>query len=828
MKYDGLTDEEVVKLQEKYGKNIIEHEEKEKIVTKIYTTIKKPLIILLIIFATFWFIIGNKTEGTIVIVCVLSIIELIFLEKYKASKTLEKLNNYAKSEIVVVRNKMRVKIDISELVPGDMMVIYEGTRIPADGFIIKCNNLKIDESVLTGEKTPINKTSEKYNGKKKYRPDYCYQGTMVIQGSGIVIVDKIGNNTEYGSTVNNNKKTINNDSNLEKEIKRFSKWVTFFILLICSLVFLLNYTNLSNIDINKRILDSLLPSITIVLSLIPEEISVVLLIFLSLGIKRMANKNALIKNFNSIEKLNTISILCVDKTGIITSNNMEIADIESNYTENEILESLCLCSTKNSGDPIEKAIYNYAHYLGIDLTSLFKNKKTREYMFEDNINGTAYHIENDYVISFKGNFDSIIKLCKLTQDKEKKLRKKVLAMQKRGFYVIALAGSKFPTIRDVKDSAQEYTLDFMGIIGFIDPPKKEVSQKIKLCKKAGIKVVLMTDDNKVTASSVGEMIGMGHNLRVVTGEELDNMFDEELDKVIMNIDLFSQITSQHKLRIVKSFQRNGIQVAITGNKVNDEPALKKANIGITMGKAGTDMSKETADLIILDDNFSTIVESIKDSRRIYDNIKRAIEYIIIIHIPIIFSVLLSAILKIPVNKSPLLPVHIMLLEFLIDPTVSVVLERMPAKDDIMNRNPGHIGEKIINRKSLFRCFIQGIMILLVTFGPYYYLIKKDVLLARTIGFLIIILCNVFLVIENYSISTSVFRTIQKFIRDKILLLSLLLVLSISYILIYSPVNIIGSFTKINSIYLLYVFILSFIGIFWYELVKLIKKHKKTH
>ena len=481
MKYDGLTDEEVVKLQEKYGKNIIE-QQKETVFHKLLKTIKEPMFILLLITAFVYFILGNKVDGLIMIICVFSMIGLDFIEEYKTDKTLEKLENLTKSKIVVVRNKMRVRIDSSELVPGDMMVVYEGTRIPADGFIIKCNNLKVDESVLTGESQTVYKTSEKYTGKKKYRPDYCYKGTMVMQGSGIIIVEKTGKNTEYGAIANNIKNIEEEDNNLKKEVNRLTKWITIYAFILFILVCSLNYINLSDLTLKRRIIDSLLSGITLAMSMIPEEIPVILVVFLSLGAYRITKKNALIRNLSSTETLGEISVLCVDKTGTITTNNMEIADIESNYTENEVLENLCLCSVENSNDSMEKAIFDYAQYLGININSLFKNKKIKEYPFRNNMIGTAYHIKDDYVITFKGAFESITKLCKLSPEKEKKLKKNVVAMQKRGFRVIALAGGKFPTIRDVKDTAEEYDLDFMGIIGFIDPPRKEVAQNIKLCK----------------------------------------------------------------------------------------------------------------------------------------------------------------------------------------------------------------------------------------------------------------------------------------------------------------------------------------------------------
>ena len=389
--------------------------------------------------------------------------------------------------------------------------------------------------------------------------------------------------------------------------------------------------------------------------------------------------------------------------------------------------------------------------------------------------------------------------------------------------VIAVAKKELTNERELKDELEDYKLDFMGIVGLIDPPKETVKEDIKLCKKAGVRVVMITGDNGITASAIAKSIGMDNVDNIITGDMLDKMNDIELRKAVKNVSIFSRVIPEHKMRIVEAFQSTGEIVAMTGDGVNDAPALKQAEIGIAMGKRGSEVSREAADLILMDDNFSTIVDTIEDGRRIYDNIRKAVGYIFIIHIPIALSSLLSPLFGVSPSDLLLLPLHVVLLELIIDPTCSIVFERQPAESNLMKRKPRDVKESIV-KNTLFKSVIQGLMIFIASFGTYYYLLKTDVLVARTMGLLILVISNIFLVQVNSSEYDYVFDSIKKIAKDKVMLLSNLLIVITIILTIYTPINKFLKLTSLSFKYIILAIVISFISVFWYEIIKVIKRN----
>ena len=395
-------------------------------------------------------------------------------------------------------------------------------------------------------------------------------------------------------------------------------------------------------------------------------------------------------------------------------------------------------------------------------------------------------------------------------------------MQEDGLRVIALAKGIYES--NLPNDLTKCNLEFVGIVGLIDPPREKITENILKCHKAGVRVVMITGDSGVTASSIAKKIGIDYTNNFITGYELDNMTDDELREKVKTISIFSRVIPEHKSRIVKAFQVSGEVVAMTGDGVNDAVALKQAEIGIALGKKGSEVSKEAADLILLDDNFNTIANTIEDGRRIYDNIKKAISYILVIHIPIALSSLLAPILKISPSNILLLPIHIVLLELIIDPTCSIVLERQPKERNIMNRKPRDINENIVTKDTLIKSIIQGIIIFISSFGMYYYLLNKDILLARTMGILIIMISNIFLVQVNSSDYDYAFVSIKKIVKDKVMLIVNLLMILGMVIIIYSPLHNILKLKSLSVLELLIVIFIAFASVFWYEIVKLIKNN----
>lgn len=825
----GLTSEDVKILQEKYGKNEIIPEKKETFFIKIIHIICEPMFLLLIIAATIYFFLGEPRDGIIMLVFVIGIISIDVIQEWKTDKTLNALKDLSEPKITVFRDSEKVEINSSELVPGDIMFIYEGIKIPADGYVIKCSGLRVDESSLTGESEGVWKTTKPYEGQDYWRNDYCYQGTLVIQGTGIIKVNKIGASTEYGKIGTNINKAVQVKTPLQKQTDGLIKLCAIIAFILFILVGLFTFLNIPDHSFKDRIIESILSGITLAMAMIPEEFPVILTIFLSMGAWRLAKKNSLVKKLPSVETLGAVSILCVDKTGTITKNQMEVEEtITKDYEEKTLATLMCLCCEEETYDPMEKAMFHYARKFDIFKKDIFIGEKVKEYPFsnETKMMAHVWSIDNKIILSAKGSPESIIKICNLDKKEIKEIDKEILEMQQKGLRVIAVASNEYKNVENLEEKLEDTSLNYVGLVGLIDPPRDTVAEDIELCKKAGVRVVMITGDNGITASSIASKIGMENVENIITGDMLNNMSDKELRKKVKDVSIFSRVIPEHKMRIVNAFQANGEIVAMTGDGVNDAPALKQADIGIAMGKRGSEVSREAADLILMDDNFSTIVDTIKDGRRIYDNIRKAVGYIFVIHIPIALSSLLAPLLGINPASLMLLPLHVVLLELIIDPTCSIVLERQPAESNIMERKPRNVKNNIVDRKTLIKSFTQGLVIFASSFGTYYFLVDTDATLARTMALLIIMTSNIFLVQVNSSNYDYAFESMKKIIKDKVMvLINTLMILGI-IIIIYTPLN---SFLKLQALTLkemTYTIVIAFLSVFWYEAVKLVKRIKR--
>lgn len=823
----GLSEEEVLELRKKYGFNELVSEKKEGFIIKIIHIICEPMFLLLLIAATIYFILGEPRDGIIMLVFVIGIIFIDIVQEWKTDKTLNALKDLSEPKVTVIRNGVKKEILSRELVPGDIMLIHEGVKIPADGYVIKCSGLKVDESSLTGESVGVWKTCEKDETNDYWRKDYCYQGTLVTQGTGVIKVHKIGSETEYGKIGYHFSQVIEDKTLLQKQTDRLVKICAIVAFVLFFLVGLITFINLPNLSLKARIIESILSGVTLAMAMIPEEFPVVLTIFLSMGAWRLAKKNSLVKKLPAVETLGAVSVLCVDKTGTITKNQMEVASVITEKEEIFLAEVMGLCCEEETYDPMEKAMFKYAKDLGISKKDLFNGQKLREYPFNNDTKmmGCAWQKDNKITLAVKGSSESVLKICDIDSKKLKYINDEINKMQAKGLRVIAIAQKELHSIEELKENLEDNLLEYIGIVGLIDPPKDAIVNDIEVCKKANIRIVMITGDNGITASSIAKSIGMNNTNHIITGEMLNRMSDQELQEKVKDVSIFSRVIPEHKMRIVKAFQANGEIVAMTGDGVNDAPALKQAEIGIAMGR-GSEVSREAADLILLDDNFRTIVDTIKDGRRIYDNIKKAIGYIFVIHIPIALSSLIGPLLNIAPNNLFLLPLQVVLLELIIDPTCSIVLERQPAESNIMDRNPRNIKENIVDKSILLKSVLQGLSIFIASFGTYYSLLDKDILLARTIGLLIIVFSNIFLVFVNSSEYDYAITSIRKLLKDKLItMINIILLIAIGIVL-YTPLASILKLKSLSIKYLLLSLVISFVSVFWYELVKIYKRNLK--
>jgi P-type Ca2+ transporter type 2C len=833
----GLSTLEIQSLQEKFGKNELVTEKKESFFKKIIEVISEPMFLLLIVAAVIYFVLGEPRDGSIMLIFVIGIISIEVIQEWKTDKTLKALKDLSAPRVKVLRDGIEQIINSCDLVPGDIMYISEGVKVPADGIVLKSSTLCIDESSLTGEAEgvwKVNTNTINEIGTDYWRKDYCYAGTLVTQGTGTILVDKIGSMTEYGKIGQDVISAPNNPTPLQKQTASLVKICGIIAAILFVFVGIITYFNISDHIIGARIIESILSGVTLAMAMIPEEFPVILAVFLSMGAWRLARKHSLVRKLPAVETLGAVSVLCVDKTGTITMNKMTVRETWSLVDNTKMLINIMGKGCKSDAyDPMEKAIISYCEENGVDQNTIFGGELLKEYAFtnETKMMGNVWkNIDNIEVVA-KGSPEHILTICDLTEEERKTIENKLAEMSSQGLRVIAVGQMLIDKTHDIPETLAKCKLQFCGIVCLADPPRESIKKDIEICTRAGVRVVMITGDNGITASSIAKQINMPNSDKIITGDEINKMNDEELCEKVKYVSIFSRVVPEHKMRIVKAFKDNGEVVAMTGDGVNDAPALKYADIGIAMGKRGSEVSREAADLILLDDNFSTIVETINDGRRIHDNIKKAVGYVFTIHIPIAFASLFAPLLGINPTNLLLLPLHVVLLELVIDPTCSIVLERQPAEKDIMKRAPRDTNEKLLSFKTLSKSIMQGLTIFGASFGTYLVFLNKhpeNPSLARTMGLTIILLANMLLVHVNSSNTESAVKSFKKLINDKVMwCISLGTIIGIIVIL-YTPLNTFLKLSPLSLKQLIIVVAMSMVSVLWYEVVKFNKcmKNKK--
>lgn len=828
----GLTKDEARVLQEKFGKNRLVPEKKENFFLKIIQVLKEPMFLLLIAAAVIYFLLGEPRDGTIMLVFVVGIISIDVIQEWKTDKTLNALKNLSAPHITVIRDGEECTINSEDLVPGDLMMIAEGVKLPADGKVIRANDLCIDESSLTGEAEGVWKCTDDTENKDYWKKDHCYAGTLVTQGTGVILVEKIGAETEYGKIGINVAEAPDRPTPMEKQTRKLVKICAMIAAVLFLMVCIITYFNLPDHEFKERIIESILSGITLAMAMIPEEFPVILTVFLSMGAWRLAKKSSLVRRLPSVETLGAVSVLCVDKTGTITMNKMRVREcwaFNNNIKEtNKIMGMAC---EVDAYDPMEHAILDYCEDNDISKDELFKGNLISEYSFtnERKMMGHVWKVDDEVLIAAKGSAEKILTLCCLQEEERKIIEDKIFTMSSQGLRVLGIGRMILKDQKDIPETLEECRLEFLGLVGLQDPPRENVKDDIASCVKAGIRVVMITGDNGITASAIAKQVGIPHSSDIITGDELNAMTDEKLKERIKDVSIFSRVMPEHKMRIVKAFKENGDVVAMTGDGVNDAPALKYADIGIAMGKRGSEVSREAADLILLDDNFSTIVDTIKDGRRIYDNIRKAIGYVFTIHIPIAFASLLAPMLDIRSSMLLLLPVHVVLLELLIDPTCSIVLERQPAEIDIMERKPRNPKESILTASILIKSIIQGVVLFGASFAYYYLYLKNNpgqAEIARSIGLAIIMISNVLLVQVNSSESEFAYRSMMNLKKDPVMWAVGFGTLIGLGVILYTPIAEFLSLAPLTLSQVFRVIVTSFVAVMWYEVVKIFKKIRR--
>jgi Ca2+-transporting ATPase len=737
----GLSTEEANRRFLKDGANELPKTKSKGVFRIVKEVLREPMFLLLISSATLYIILGDLGEGIILFSTISIIILITFFQHKKTEKALEALRNLSSPRALVERDGEFKRIPSRELVKGDVVALHEGDRIAADGKILEAFALEIDESVLTGEALAV----------QKQCGDQISGGTLVTRGRGILEIETTGIQTAFGKIGHSLNSIEQQPTKLQAELGKLIKWLGFIGLGLCIGVVLLFYFTRGNF------IQALLNGLSAAMAILPEEFPVIMTVFLALGAWRLSKSNVLTRKPSAIETLGSATILCSDKTGTITCNKMTVHRIVpmNKVNEDHVIEFAQLACLKNAQDPMERAIQQYPYQKSNQESMTI----IREYPFSHKLTAMTmvYQTPSSLIIACKGAPETLLKLCELN-DKDKELwQDKVNELAKKGMRILGVAeGSN--TSSSLPDSQEGFHFTFLGLIALADPVRPEVPAAIQECRNAGIRIIMLTGDHPETACSIGEEIGLIPS-KLLIGSEIDQLSDLELKDKLRQTEIIARLKPEQKLRIVQSLQSTGEVVAMTGDGVNDAPALKAADIGVAMGLKGTDVAREAASLVLLDDNFSSIVHAIRSGRKIYDNLQKAMSYVLAIHIPIIGLTLLPAFA--PSVALILLPLHIVFMELIIDPVSSVAFESEVEEMNIMSHPPRKINTRFFGRIKILQSLIDG-GLLLISVILLYFISKHEghsESELRSITFIALVSGNLLLVMSKLSMSRSIFSIV---------------------------------------------------------------------
>ncbi len=742
--YEGLTTAQAQAAAIRYGFNV-------RPITKNQTWFKRalkiatePMILLLCSAAVIYFFLGDHIEALILLVSVVPMVIMEFIQEQRTDQAIHALNKIMVEFCQVYRDGRVQKMETKNLVPGDFVYLTAGDKAPADGILLNSNGLMIDESILTGESIAVTKKSF-----EKEIPlseeNKLYQGTLVVQGEGYFLVTDTGIHTAYGKLGTLLEEIEHIQTPLQKSIHSLVSKVAVAASLLA---------------FKYGWVQGLLGSITMFMTLIPEEFPIVFSVFLIMGVWRMTKQKALTREMAMVETLGSATVICTDKTGTLTEGKMAIEeiffnnkilntrDLEKNKNEFEqLIRSALLALEQIAIDPMEIEVQNFAAKLGINVEQHYENHDlVKDKPFESK-NKIVHHLwknkEGICVQFTAGAPETIFSNSTLSNEDKKLVEEAYAQMAGKGQRVIAIAK------KDCSDSSTIAleNMEFVGLLAMSDPPRAGVKDAIDTCQKAGIRVIMITGDNKLTAHSIAEQIGLKHNDEIIVGADLDNLSPEALKEVIRRHDIFTRVKPEQKFEIVQALQSMGEIVAMTGDGVNDAPALKKANIGIAMGQKGTEVARAAAGIVLLDDNFATIVNAVREGRRIYDNLRQAFVFLFSFHLPIVCLGVLPLFFGKPLV---FLPIHVVFLELFCDPASVIGFERDPARRHLMLEKPRGPHEPLINFKLLNKILIQGVGISLVAFGFYYYyaIHLNQLGIATTMAFSLLVILQTLIILTS--------------------------------------------------------------------------------
>jgi Ca2+-transporting ATPase len=843
--FEGLSEKQVAEKIEKEGYNELPSTKKRSIFAIAFDVVREPMFLLLIAAGTLYLILGEKEEAVMLLGFVFVIIGITLYQERKTERALEALRDLSSPRALVIRDGQQKRIPGREVVRGDILVMSEGDRVPADAVILSSSHLSIDESLLTGESAPVRKLQ--WDGSMQKTPPggddlpFIYSGTLVVGGQGIAKVLEIGMQTEMGKIGKALQTLETEDTLLQKETRKFVKNLAIVGFVLCIVVVVGYGLTRMATDPNSWV-NGFLAGITLAMAILPEEFPVVLTIFLALGAWRLSKNNALARRIPAIETLGAATVLCVDKTGTLTMNRMSIRKIYTNgkfhnITEekqalpeafHELVEFGILASKKEPFDPMEKSLKQVGDTALSNTEHIHKDwVVVQEYPLSRELLAMSHVMSSpdgkEYIIAAKGAPEAIADLCHFNKKQMQELSKQISSMAAEGLRIIGVAKAYFKKI-DLPDQQHDFKFECLGLIGFVDPVRPSVPEAVAECYAAGMRVIMITGDYPGTAQSIAKEIGLKNSVSIMTGPELNAMNDAELQQRIRNVNVCARVVPEQKLRIVNALKENGEIVAMTGDGVNDAPALKSAHIGIAMGGRGTDVARESSSLVLLDDDFSFIVQAVRMGRRIYDNIKKAMSYIIAVHIPIAGISVIPILFNWPLI---LFPVHVVFLELVIDPACSVAFEAEPEESDVMKRPPRNSKEPLFNKRTLMVSMFQGFSVLAILLIVYCITIyrgqgESD---ARALTFTTLVIANLGLIFTNRSWSRTILGTLRSKNNALWIVVAGALVF-LGLVLLIPFLRGLFKFSALHSIDVVICLIAGTVSVVWFEILKVVMQRRK--
>ena len=763
---DGLSSEQAEERLKRDGKNVLA-EGKKKSVFQVFLSQFADLLVLILIAAAIISMFSGNIESTIVIFAVIIMNAILGTAQHvKAEKSLDSLKSLSSPSAKVIRDGMKIEIDSENVITGDIIILEAGDLIVADGRILHNYSLQVNESSLTGESTNIDKDDEVISGEVPLadRTNMVFSGSLVTYGRAMVVVTGTGMNTEIGKIAALMNAAKEKKTPLQQSLDKFSGRLAIIIMIICALVFGLSIWQ------GKTIIDSLMFAVALAVAAIPEALSSIVTIVQAMGTQKMAKENAVIKDLKAVESLGCVSVICSDKTGTLTQNKMTVQkiyiggesiredELDIRYENHRRLiydmvlnNDSSIVDGKGIGDPTEYALIETSRHIGLDEEIIRDSlDRVEEVPFDSDrkMMSTKYKLHGVPHILTKGALDSILDRCvsiadrdgvrPITEEDKRKILEQNNKYSEAGLRVLTFAYKESDETLSVET---EYNYTFLGLVSMIDPPREESKQAVADAIRAGIKPIMITGDHKITASAIAKQIGiMRGGDMAVTGMELDAMTDEELDKVLEHISVYARVSPENKIRIVEAWQRKGSIVSMTGDGVNDAPALKKADIGVAMGITGTEVSKDAASMILQDDNFATIIKAVANGRNVYRNISNSILFLLSGNMAAILTVLFTSIMALPV---PFAPVHLLFINLLTDSLPAIAIGMEPPEDGLLSQKPRDPKKGILTKQFTALMFGQGALIAVSVIIAFFIGIEISETAAMTMAFATLTLARLF-------------------------------------------------------------------------------------